>query len=316
MKLALMKEAFFPLRWLARATLLGSLVLSATPAGAQSASAPRPVLDHVGTDSKVVVARLDLTAAGATVTGVHVAYGKLPVRSTAPRQLRVRLLSNWGATLEESHEWNPQVTSQWIDGVETRGVQARAATRVLVPFDTRAATLEIFDLARQRLLARIDLQPAIRTFCDTHVTDAACAAFLTSPDLVVTGSAVKALQRNNFRDAPVSIEVRNKGDRSAPGSGDSTDGYQLDVYLSRDALPPAVPEYGATGYREDLVLFHDPATRTLAPGALRRKSIQVTLPPDTPPGATCLLVVARTQGFGQERNSGNNTHCIPITIGS
>jgi hypothetical protein len=295
--------------------LLVTLGMLAPPAGAQSATAPRPRLDHVGDGSKVVIARLTLTAERATVEGAHVAYGKLPVRSTAPRQLGARLISTWGAILEEYTEWNPLVTSQWSGGRESRLVRASAQARFLVPFDTRAATLEITDLERQRLLARIDLQPVMRAFCDTHANDQDCTAFLSTPDLAVSGSATKLLQRNAFRDEPVSIAVRNRGDRRALGSGDSTDGYELDVYLSRDNLPPATPDYGATGYREDLVLFHDDATRTLAPGQLRKKSIEITIPADTPSGPVCLLVVARTKGFGQESNSANNAFCIPVTIG-
>jgi subtilase family serine protease len=141
---------------------------------------------------------------------------------------------------------------------------------------------------------------------------------IARPDLAVRISA----SNKAYSGEPIQVVelvVRNVGKAKAKGTDTAgSDGYMVDIVLSKDNDLPV--EFAVLGdkYKEDMLLIGGRMSHTpdLAPGESKTwvlKRIIKTLP-DTPTGKYCLGAVVDPGLKINESNETNNTHCTAINL--
>lgn len=96
-----------------------------------------------------------------------------------PPLLRIRLLDRDNKLLQEYKAWHPLWTfTHGNDGLERLIIENDATGRFITPFLPRLKSMEIYDIAQQKLLTTINLESSvIRPFCEQNPSDRDCRTF-------------------------------------------------------------------------------------------------------------------------------------------
>lgn len=161
----------------------GVLTASADPTDTNPATAPVPVIPSE-TAAKALIAIVQFDdRTSATPVATEVRFGGAHSHLGDPPLLRLRLLDENGALLDEYNAWHPLwAFVEGSDGSERRIILDEAEGTFIVPFDRDAASMTITDIPLAEEVTEVDLTGAIRDFCEDNPTDPSCRV----ADLAVT----------------------------------------------------------------------------------------------------------------------------------
>lgn len=116
----------------------------------------------------------------------------------------------------------------------------------------------------------------------------------------------------------VTLTVTNRGNVPAPGTASrGRDGYMVDLFLTRGAIPPGFATFSAS-YRDGVLLRGGRVGNTgdLSPG--KRAEFHATggIPSDTPPGSYRLCAKVDPGAKVVERSESNNVRCQALQVGN
>lgn len=113
----------------------------------------------------------------------------------------------------------------------------------------------------------------------------------------------------------LTLTVINRGDRLAPGTRSSEDGYMVDLFITRETMPSGYARFDEH-YFDGVLLRGGRVSNTsdLAPGQRTRYRTSATLPADIPPGRYRLCARVDPGDKVREAGEGNNTRCRNLTI--
>lgn len=139
------------------------------------------------------------------------------------------------------------------------------------------------------------------------------------PDLMVKINGPSSAAPGEDIGNAVKLTARNAGNAAAPGTVGTlnpSDGFMIDVVLSKDGNVPSGFATYSDNFHEDVLLKGGRVSRTddLAPGASKGYPVGATIPADTPPGKYRLCAQIDPANKVAESNEGNNVACDRITV--
>lgn len=139
------------------------------------------------------------------------------------------------------------------------------------------------------------------------------------PDLTVRINGPASAAPGEDIGNAVKLTARNTGNAAAPGTVGTlapSDGYMIDVVLSKDTHVPSGFATYSDNFHEDVLLKGGRVSRTddLAAGASKNYPVGATIPADTPPGKYHLCAQIDPANKVAERNEGDNVACDRITV--
>lgn len=139
------------------------------------------------------------------------------------------------------------------------------------------------------------------------------------PDLTVKINGPSSAAPGEDIGNAVKLTARNAGAAAAPGTVGTlnpSDGFMIDVVLSKDASVPSGFATYSDNFHEDVLLKGGRVSRTddLGAGASKNYPVGATIPADTPPGKYRLCAQIDPANKVAESNEGNNVACDRITV--
>lgn len=138
---------------------------------------------------------------------------------------------------------------------------------------------------------------------------------LALPDLTLSLQAPERSTAGADIGQQLRLTVANQGDRNAPGTQSSPDGYMVDIFITRQSLPNGYARYNEH-YVDGVLLKGGRVSNTRDVGARRRTgySLRAFLPTDIPAGHYQLCARVDPGSKVREANERNNTQCVPLQI--
>lgn len=304
------------------AALLASAVVSI--AAGPTTAPPLVNLDPFAEDqAKSVVAEVEFLGQNEVrVLSAEVVYGISHSLFGGPPMYRVSLRDPAGALINEFDIWDPQLVH--VRNAQGRDAQvqlASAVSSIIFPYRPRLKLLEITDLrlSPPQVVARADLEPAIRRFCRQNPSEGGCFEIMETPDLVVSVEGPRTAQPGQDIGPELRVVVSNVGTATAfpiATEGEEPPPFLVDVVLSEnEALPVALAEFSPE-FHDDVLLGGGRASiaEPLEPGQEIAVEVNAVIP-EAIPGVYCLGVVVDPANAVPEPNERNNTACYPILIG-
>ncbi len=139
------------------------------------------------------------------------------------------------------------------------------------------------------------------------------------PDLTVNINGPSSAAPGEDIGRALKLRARNGGNAAAPGTVGTlapSDGYMIDVVLSKDGNVPSGFATYSDNFHDDVLLKGGRASRTddLRAGASRNYTAGATIPADTPPGKYFLCAQIDPGNKVAESNEGNNVDCDRLTV--
>jgi hypothetical protein len=197
---------------LSAAMIATGLAVSADPPDTNPTTAPIPAIPKE-TDAKSLVAdvlfdsRLD-----ATPVSAEVRYGAAHSHLGDPPLLRLEVLDENGALLDEFNAWHPLwAFVEDSVGSESRIILDQANGTFIVPFDRDAVTMTITDAPLAEPVVEIDLTGAITEFCTDNPEDPSCRVGDLAVTRVEATSVPSLLLVDGSGEVTVETDVTNLG---------------------------------------------------------------------------------------------------------
>lgn len=169
----------------------GPIPTAAPGSGGGFASSPGERLS-----SESIVVRLDFQdRKTVTLASAVVVPQRGPANIADPPFLGIELIDDTGRPIGEMDAWHPllQFITEYGSGAATESATflPSGQGRFIIPFYDEVETMRVTDLFISEHLIDVDLRPAIREWCDNHLTDIFCMANFNVPPVVSEGELVQ-----------------------------------------------------------------------------------------------------------------------------
>ena len=184
------------------------------------------------------------------VESIEVVRQRAPHPGAHPPMLQVEILDRHGAVVEQFNEWNPlEIRVYNVSDPSGHSIQMAdtATMTIAVPFNPDHSRLLIRDLEREgRQLVDVDLEEAIRDFCETAPDDVDCRLV----DLAITDIAVLDPPTQVLPGDSASFTVQTVLANNGPST-------PVDALVTKTAAATAGAEIAPTSSMEELRLEID-----------------------------------------------------------